>query len=70
VAEWAEGGQRERLLAIKRGEVSWEEVNGWRVKLHEEFEGALAKTVLPERPDYGRVNGFLVKARREMVRRD
>jgi uncharacterized protein len=58
---------RERLLAIKRGEMSWEEVNGWRLKLHEEFDGALARSPLPERPDYERVNGFLVKARRGMV---
>jgi uncharacterized protein len=62
-----EEGWRERLLALKREEISWEEANGWRLRLHEEFEGALKATVLPERPDYKRVNGFLVKARRGMV---
>ena len=62
-----EAGEREKLLAIKRGEVSWEEANAWRLKLHEEFDGAVAGSVLPERPEYGRVNDFLVRARRGMV---
>ena len=62
-----EAGDRERLLAIKRGEVSWEEAEAWRLKLHGEFDGALERSPLPERPDYARVNGFLVRARRKMV---
>lgn len=55
---------RESLLAIRRGEVSWEEVNGWRLSLHKEFDEALATTRLPEKPDYERANTFLLKARR------
>ena len=55
---------RERLLAIRRGALKWDEVNRWRLSLHEEFEAAYAATALPERPDYARVNDFLVRARR------
>jgi len=61
------GAERERLLSIKRGELRWEEADAWRLKLHEEFDAALAKSPLPERPDYARVNAFLLKARRTMV---
>jgi hypothetical protein len=57
----------ERLLAVKRGEMPWAEVNAWRKELHRDFEHALAETKLPERPDYEATNRFLVKARREMA---
>lgn len=56
--------ERERLLAIKRGEVSWEAVDAWRKELHRDFERALSETKLPERPDYEAANAFLVRARR------
>jgi predicted nucleotidyltransferase len=55
---------RDRLLAVKRGEVPWSEVSNWRKELHHDFERALAETKLPERPDYETANGFLIKARR------
>jgi predicted nucleotidyltransferase len=55
---------REALLAIKRGELSWEETERWRLSLHGEFDRALAESKLPERPDYERGNAFLIKARR------
>ena len=55
---------RDRLLAVKHGEVGWEEVNAWRKELHHDFEVALTTTRLPERPDYEAANGFLVRARR------
>ena len=58
---------REALLAIKRGETPWDEVNRWRLALHEEFNKAFEATSLPERPDYERANRFLVKARRLAV---
>ncbi len=34
------GQHRERLLAIRRGELSWQEVNSWRKDLHREFDAA------------------------------
>jgi len=59
---------REKLLTIKSGEIDWSEVNDWRLRLHKEFEKAFAETKLPERPDYERVNEFLIKARKRMVK--
>ncbi len=56
--------QRDQLLAIKRGEIPWPEIEAWRLSLHREFDQALADTKLPERPDYDRANAFLIRARR------
>jgi hypothetical protein len=58
---------RDRLLAIKRGEVPFDEVETWRLDLQKEFDRAFENTTLPERPDYARANAFLIKARRAMV---
>jgi uncharacterized protein len=58
---------RPRLLAVKRGEIAWPEVNEWRKQLHQDFERALSETKLPERPDYEKANGFLIQARRSQV---
>ena len=55
---------RDRLLAIRRGEVPWDEVEQWRLSLHRELDEALKSTSLPEHPDYGRANDFLIRARR------
>ncbi|BBO32249.1 DNA polymerase beta superfamily protein [Lacipirellula parvula] len=61
------GEHRPQLLAIKSGEMPWHDVEAWRLRLHQEFDRALETTSLPERPDYERVNEFLVKARRQAV---
>ncbi|MCC9607771.1 nucleotidyltransferase domain-containing protein [Blastopirellula sp. JC732] len=58
------GPHRERLLAIKRGELPWEETEAWRRQLHAEFDAALQATCLPERPDYEQANAFLIAARK------
>ncbi|GAA4442341.1 nucleotidyltransferase domain-containing protein [Bremerella cremea] len=58
------GEHREQLLAIKRGEMPWEETERWRRQLHVDFDKALANTRLPERPDYEQANSFLLQARR------
>ena len=58
---------REQLLAIRRGEVSWEETEKWRLDLHRQFDQALNETKLPDRPDYERANEFLVQARRRAL---
>jgi uncharacterized protein len=60
--------ERDRLLAVKRGELLWTEVDVWRKELHRDFEHALAETKLPERPDYEAANMFLLKARRQQAR--
>lgn len=59
---------RDRLLAVKRGELSWQEVNAWRKDLHHDFTRALGETRLPERPDYEAANRFLIRARRVSAR--
>ena len=58
----------ERLLAVKRGEMQWAEVDAWRKELHCDFERALAETRLPMRPDYETADEFLIKARRQQVK--
>jgi predicted nucleotidyltransferase len=55
---------RAELLAVRRGEVLWEDTERWRSDLHREFDAALQTTRLPEQPDYQRANEFLLKARR------
>ena len=58
------GEHRDALLAVKRGERAWEDVNAWRLELHKQFDAAFQQTELPERPDYHAANDFLVRARR------
>jgi hypothetical protein len=58
---------RDALLRIKRGEQLWAEVNGWRLRLHKEFDEAFASTRLPDRPDYEWANEILLKARRSAI---
>jgi predicted nucleotidyltransferase len=55
---------RDQLLAIKKGEIPWEDTEKWRLSLHKEIDQAFQETKLPERPDYERANEFLVRARR------
>jgi hypothetical protein len=55
---------RDRLLAIRRGDVPWDDVERWRLALHKELDEALSATSLPEHPDYQRANDFLIRARR------
>ena len=55
---------RERRLEIRRGDVSWEKVERWRLALHKLLDEALRSTPRPEHPDYQRANDFLIRARR------
>lgn len=59
------GDQREKLLAVKRGELSWPQIDAWRQQLHRGFEQALMTTKLPERPDYEAANRLLIHARQK-----
>lgn len=58
---------RDQLLAIRRGELAWEEIDAVRLSLHQEFDAAFLETTLPERPDYEKANSILVSARRAMI---
>jgi hypothetical protein len=55
------------LLAIRRGEVPWTEIEARRLRLHREFDAAFATTRLPERPDYARADAYLIAVRRSLV---
>ncbi|MFG1705673.1 DNA polymerase beta superfamily protein [Nonomuraea sp. M3C6] len=57
------GPHRERLLAIRRGELPWAEVDAWRAALSAEL--AASPSVLPAQPDRDRVEDFLVGVRKE-----
>ncbi|PQO45309.1 DNA polymerase beta superfamily protein [Blastopirellula marina] len=62
------GDHREQLLAIKRGEVAWEETEKLRKSLHEEFNQAVQTTKLPDQPDYAKVDAYLIRARRSALK--
>lgn len=58
------GQDREKLLAVKRGDVPWTELERWRLEIHADFDRAYQETILPERPDYAAVEDWLIRARR------
>ncbi|MER7194074.1 nucleotidyltransferase domain-containing protein [Streptomyces flaveolus] len=58
------GDRREALLAVKRGEVPWPEVDSRMARLIEESERAVRHSPLPDEPDRHRVEDFLVRVRR------
>ncbi|MCG5218173.1 DNA polymerase beta superfamily protein [Streptosporangium soli] len=61
------GVHRDRLLAVRRGEVTWAEVEAWRGELDARIDAALPASRLPERPDRAAVEEFLVSVRRESL---
>ncbi|MFE0173859.1 DNA polymerase beta superfamily protein [Streptomyces sp. NPDC059002] len=58
------GEQREPLLAVKRGELSWPEVESWMNRLAAEAEEAAPRSPLPAGPDRKRIEDFLFRTRR------
>jgi hypothetical protein len=58
------GPRREELLAVKRGEVPWPEVEAWMSRLATEADEAAAHSPLPAEPDHARVEDFLLRTRR------
>ncbi|MFE6758513.1 DNA polymerase beta superfamily protein [Streptomyces sp. NPDC057684] len=58
------GEDREALLAVKRGEVSWDDVVARMARLAAEAEEAATRTPLPTEPDRARVADFLFGVRR------
>ncbi|GIH27681.1 nucleotidyltransferase [Acrocarpospora phusangensis] len=58
------GAHRDRLLAVRRGELSWAEVAAWRDDLTAGL-GA-SPCALPENPDRAAVEDFLVAVRKSM----
>ena len=62
------GGHRDRLLAVRRGEVAWEDVEAWRLDLHRRVDEAAATSLLPEAPDVARVDAWLRSVRARSAR--
>jgi hypothetical protein len=58
------GDQRDPLLAVKRGEVPWPQVESWMTRLAAETDETATRTPLPEEPDRRRVEDFLIRVRR------
>ncbi|MBW8482277.1 nucleotidyltransferase domain-containing protein [Actinomadura parmotrematis] len=61
------GDLSERLLAVRRGDVPWDEVAAWRADLTADLDKALATTPLPETPDRDRVQDLLISVRRRSL---
>jgi predicted nucleotidyltransferase len=59
------GEMRDRLLAVKRGELSWEEIQAWASSLENGLHRAAQGTSLPDEPDRATVDAFLVRTRRD-----
>ena len=64
------GAERERLLEVKAGRMSWEEVEAWRAELHRDFQKAYDESRLPDRPDFQAAENLLLRARRHAARLD
>ncbi|MEU4568013.1 nucleotidyltransferase domain-containing protein [Micromonospora sp. NPDC023956] len=62
------GADRDRLLALKAGEVPWAEVVRWRELLAGRLAAGLEHSPLPVEPDTDRVERWLVSVRRRSVR--
>lgn len=62
------GEHREALLAVRRGDVPWAEVEAWRLALHAELDDALETTPLPAAPDVARVDTWLRSVRARSAR--
>ncbi|WP_155338899.1 nucleotidyltransferase domain-containing protein [Acrocarpospora corrugata] len=56
------GGHRDRLLAIRRGEIPWPEVQAWRARLIADLDEA--PDGLPADPDRAAVEDFLIAVRK------
>jgi len=65
----ATGALRERLLAIKRGEVRLDDVIVEAEAMAAELEAARAESRLPERPDVARADALLRRIGEELARR-
>jgi len=58
------GEHRERLLEVRRGEVPWDDVERWRLRLQADVDEALRRSPLPQAPDVAAVDAWLVSVRR------
>ncbi|MCF3143011.1 nucleotidyltransferase domain-containing protein [Streptomyces platensis] len=61
------GPQRDALLAVRRGEVPWGQVERRMARLSDEADAAVSGSPLPAEPDGARVADFLFRARRSAL---
>ncbi|WP_433336296.1 nucleotidyltransferase domain-containing protein [Spirillospora sp. CA-294931] len=61
------GGLRDRLLAVRRGEVGWDEIRSWRSELSAGMDEAGDRSPLPAEPDRARVESLLISVRRRSL---
>ncbi|XVU30261.1 nucleotidyltransferase domain-containing protein [Actinoplanes sp. CA-054009] len=59
---------RDRLLAIKRGDVEWPSVVAWAADLQKDLAAAAAETTLPPEPDRRTIDQLLVRVRQRGLR--
>ncbi len=57
---------RDRLLAVRRGELAWDEVSAWAAELSRSLAAAAGRGPLPAEPDRDGVQDFLVATRRKL----
>jgi uncharacterized protein len=55
---------RDRLLAVRFGDVSWAGVQSWAAELQADLAAAAERTALPAEPDRATVEAFLIRTRR------
>jgi hypothetical protein len=60
------------LKAVRKGDLTFSEVIDWIDNLEEELKDAIDSSLLPRRPDHGKVDEWLIKAQLEFFewRRD
>ncbi|REE95297.1 nucleotidyltransferase domain-containing protein [Thermomonospora umbrina] len=58
---------REPLLAVRRGELDWAEIERWRAALEKDMDAASDTGPLPPEPDRARVEDLLISVRRRAV---
>ncbi|MFC0505364.1 nucleotidyltransferase domain-containing protein [Micromonospora costi] len=59
---------RDRLLAVRRGELPWNEVTAWTADLQADLDDAAAGTELPAEPDRAAVDRLLTEVRERNLR--
>jgi predicted nucleotidyltransferase len=59
---------RDRLLAVKRGDLSWPEVTAWAADLQADLATAAHETRLPPEPDRAKIDQLLFRVREKGVR--
>ncbi|MDT0345033.1 nucleotidyltransferase domain-containing protein [Streptomyces litchfieldiae] len=61
------GPDRDRLLAVRRGELTWPEITAWQEALGVRLDRALPDSPLPVDPDTARVESWLHSVRRRSL---